>query len=242
MNLSSYDKAVRDSAKRFAEDTGPHERDEYLPWGHLGPQRLIPQRAHEMTILHDDGLYRHLLCKSPDHSTYWFELITAPGSLTFRGDGESFVFARERDMFGFFRSDRGAINPTYWSEKLTSDRDAAFKYDERSFRTQVWEHVRQYGAEYRGLAKAAQEHLFDGWAEYNYHNENEARAGLDSFKYEHDVLKPFTFTDTWEWDFKGFDWWFLWACQAIVWGIARYDEAKRPAAELCAATAETTAP
>jgi hypothetical protein len=232
MNLTSYDKAVRDSAERFARDTGPHERDEFLPYGHLGPRRRIPQRAHEMTVLHDEGLYRHLLFKSPDHGTYWFELITAPDSLTFRGDGESFVFARERDMFGFFRghNDRSGINPTYWSEKLTSARDAAFEYDEESFRAQVWSHVRWYGAEYPGLARGVQAHFFDGCADYDFHSEDEARAGLESFSYvpEGSTRTPFKFTDTWEWSFKGFDWWFLWACQAIVWGIARYDEAKAP--------------
>lgn len=245
MNLTSYDKAVRDSAKRFAKDTGPHEHDEYLPNGHLGPQRRITMRPHAMTILHDDGLYRHLRFASPDHGTYWFELTTVPGALIFRGDGESFVFARTRDMFEFFRSnsreERG-INPTYWSEKLTSDRTAAFKYDEESFRTQVWKHVRQYGSEYRGLAKAVQEHFFDGWAsEYNVEHEDDARAALDSFKFEPErvqALEPFEFTDTWEWDFKGFDWWFLWACQAIVWGIAQYDAAKAEAPQL--ATAATS--
>lgn len=239
MDLTSYNKAVRDSAARFARDTGPLEHEEHLPYGHLGPRRIVTDRPHKMTVLHDDGLYRHLRFKSPDHGTYWFELTTVPGALIFRGDGESFVFARTRDMFEFFRGSReGSINPTYWQEKLTSDRDAAFKYDEDSFRTQVWEHVRQYGSEYRGLAKAVQEHFFDGW-EYDTGFEENARAALDSFSYEPEpvqVLKPFTFTDTWEWNFKGFDWWFLWVCQAIVWGIARYDEAKA-----LAATTETAA-
>lgn len=238
MHYSSYNKAVRNSASRFADDTGPHERDEFLPYRHIGPLRRIPMRAHEMTILHDDGLYRHLRCKSPDHGTYWFELITVPGSLTFRGDGESFVFARIQDMFDFFRSSRG-INPTYWSEKLTSARDAALKYDEESFRAQVWQHVREYGQEYRGLAKAVQEHFFDGWSDYYIGDEQQARQALDSFSYSPDGTyprKPFTFGETWEWDFKGFDWWFLWACQAIVWAIAQYDAAKaQPGAELASA-------
>lgn len=228
MNLTTYDRALRDSAARFAEEIGPHEHDEYLPYGHLGPCRRVTDRPHEMTILHDDGLYRHLRFRSPDHGTYWFELTTVPGALIFRGDGESFVFARVRDMFEFFRSSReGSINPTYWSEKLTSDRDAAFKYDEESFRAQVWEHVRNYGSEYRGLAKAVQAWFFDGWDDYNFHHESEARAGLDAFSYtpEDSTLKPFEFTNTWAWDFKGYDWWFLWACQAIVWGIRQYDAA-----------------
>lgn len=243
MNLASYNKAVRDSAERFAKETGPWEHEEHLPYGHLGPRRIVTDRPHQMTILHDDGLFRDVRFMSPDHSSYWFELITTPGALTFRGDGESFVFAREYDMFGFFRSSSKSINPTYWSEKLTSARGAAFEYDEESLRAQVWEYVRNYGGRYRGLAKAVQAHFFDDWADYNFHNETEARAGLNAFSYTPDEsLKPFayieqapfTFGETWEWDFKGFDWWFLWACHAIVWGIARYDEAKQ-AAEAVAA-------
>lgn len=234
MDLTSYHKAVRDSAARFAKDTGPYEHDEYLPYGHLGPLRRVTDRPHQLTIRHDDGLYRHLRFKSPDHGTYWFELITVPNALVFRGDGESFTFSRFTDMFEFFRGNsHEGINPDYWSEKLTSARDAAFKYDPESFRAQVWEHVRHYGQEYRGLAKAVQAHFFDGWADYNFHDETEARAALESFEYVPDdsTLKPFRFTDTWEWSFRGFDWWFLWACHAIVWGIAQYDQAKAPITE-----------
>lgn len=232
MNLAYYDKAVHDSAARFAKDTGPWEHEEHLPYGHIGPRRIVTDRPHEAKILHDDGLYRHVRFMSPDHGSYWFELITTPGTLIFRGDGESFVFARDTDMFEFFRSRSGSINPTYWSEKLTSDRDAAFKYDEESFRTQVWEHVRNYGQNHRGLAKAVQEHFFDDWAsEYSVEFEDQARAALEAFSYApNDYTPPFEFTDTWEWSFRGFDWWFLWACQAIVWGIARYDEAKAASA------------
>src|SRR3954466_1726422 len=109
MNLITYDRAVADSAVRFVKDIGPHVR---------GFGRT-PTRPHEVTVLHDDGLYRHLRFRSPDHSAYWFDLITVPGCLIFRGDGDSFVFSRTEDMFGFFRSSReGSINPTYWSEKL----------------------------------------------------------------------------------------------------------------------------
>jgi molybdopterin converting factor small subunit len=37
----------------------------------------------------------------------------------------------------------------------------------------------------------------------------------------------FTFNDMDEVQFQAFDWWFLWACQAIVWGIARHDRVSR---------------
>ena len=49
---------------------------------------------------------------------------------------------------------------------------------------------------------------------------------LDSFEH-----KGFQFHDAREWEFRDYDWWFVWACHAIVWGIAQYDavKAERPA-------------
>jgi hypothetical protein len=224
--------AETEAAERFARDTGPHAHDEYLPYGHLGPCRLVTDRPHQMTVLHDDGLYRHLLFKSPDASWYWFELITWPGCLTFRGDvGDGFTFARLPDMFGFFRDSReGGINPVYWSEKLGGGRSSTMRYSEELFRRTVWQQVRDYGQDHRGRAKAVQEHFFGGWSDWDISREDEARAALDDFKYAtNDRREQFQFVDTWEWSFKDFDWTFLWACNAIVWGIAQYDAAKATA-------------
>lgn len=64
--------------------------------------------GHEMTVLHDDGLYRHLRFTSNlrGHGEYWFYLITWPGCLTIRGDyGNAYTFTREPDMLPFFRDD-----------------------------------------------------------------------------------------------------------------------------------------
>ena len=84
---------------------------------------------HTMIVLHDDGLYRHLrfqdttwrppLTKPLKSSFYWFDLITAPGTMIFEGDGESYVFRREEDMIGFFRSSayKGRPNLHYWQER-----------------------------------------------------------------------------------------------------------------------------
>lgn len=184
-------------------------------------------RPHELTVKHDDGLYRHLLCKSPDSSIYWFEILTWPGSLALRGDiGEGFIFSRVPDMFEFFRGKH--INPTYWSEKLAGGRNRVKVYSEDVFRRNVWDHVRSHtwGRPVPGLAKAVQAHFFGPDAAYNLDYESEAREALDSFEYHGPNQKPFRFEETWEWDLRDWDWPFLWACHAIVWGIARYDEAR----------------
>jgi hypothetical protein len=183
---------------------------------------------HEMKILHDDGLYRHVKFMDPKNSGYWYELITAPNSLTFRGDGESFVFHRLADMFEFFRSnpDRKThrISPDYWAEKLTSNRDCVKVYSRERLDEQVAEVLKGAEEEHPGVTDAwtlATEDSIDWDLDY----EDGAREALRDF--EHD---KFQFTDTWEWDLKDFDWWFLWALHGIVAGIAQYDQAKAQAA------------
>lgn len=179
--------------------------------------------GHQMTVLHDDGLYRHIRFANPKSGWgfYWFELITVPGSLIFRGDGESFVFSRSTDMFDFFRrsSWKGGINPQYWSEKLTSDRDSVMKYDEKLFERQVKQHVVEAirnGDAPRGIGAEVTREIFE-WGDITH--EAGARAELESFEHE-----GFKFHDVWEWNFQDYHWWFLWACNAIVWGIGRYDK------------------
>lgn len=180
---------------------------------------------HKMAVLHDDSLYRHLRFRSPENSFYWFDLITWPGRLAFCGDGEAFVFARTTDMFEFFRASTGyGINPVYWSEKLVSARGAAESYSVEKFTARVAEALGEAEHRFPGVSAA--------WAErvehdYNTMYEGTAREALDDFEFKPDDFldaeKPFRFVDTWEWSFKDWDWWFLWACHAIVWGIAQYD-------------------
>jgi hypothetical protein len=191
---------------------------------------------HKMTVLHDDGLYRHLRFMSermvvpwrnPQRSSmYWFELITVPGSLIFRGDGESFVFARIDDMFEFFRSPvRGPvvrINPDYWAGKVTSSRDRIQRYDHELFETRVKEafvDAARHGGVPAGTGRALREQVLD---EAVYCDERYNRDLL--YHFEHD---GFRFHDTDEWDFQDYDWWFLWALHGIVWGIAQYDASRR---------------
>jgi hypothetical protein len=178
---------------------------------------------HRMTVLHDDGLYRHLRFQ-PRHSFYWFELITVPGSLTFRGDGESFVFARVEDMFEFFRGQR--VNPMYWAEKVTSGRETLTEYDEAKFVEMVeyeFASHHEFNRNTSGLARAIISEVLDdeviGF-------EQTARDAVDQFKHD-----GFRFYDTWEWSLRSYSWWFLWALHGIVWGIAQYDAWKAPLPE-----------
>lgn len=201
---------------------------------------------HEMTIRHDDGLYRHLRFRHPKRGTGWFDLITVPHALIFRGDGESFVFDRMDDMFEFFRSgiwQDGSlhVNPDYWAEKLTSNEDAVWTYSQDRFNEHVAEGLREAEADYPGVTQAWNDKVNGFFAEYNTEYEETARDALDDFRYppEGEDGEPFRFTDTSDWELRDYDWWFLWALHGIVWGIAQYD-AKR-AAEQASAPVEAVA-
>ncbi|MGW7329684.1 hypothetical protein ACWGIU_14040 [Streptomyces sp. NPDC054840] len=186
-------------AARFAEDTA----------------------NHRMTVLHEDGLYRHLRFRQPQHNSYWFDLVTWPGVLHIRGDysRDSYTFTRDVDMFELFR-DKGGIDPHYWGQKLDGGRDSVKEYSEDAFRQTVQElfvGAVRYNGVPAGLGKALRANLLD----YDLSDETEARGLLDGFEF-----KGFRFRDTWEFTFADWDWSFLWACHAIRWGIGQYDAAK----------------
>lgn len=192
---------------------------------------------HRMTVLHDDGLYRHLRFVRHDpetgkpRGTYWFDLITVPGALIFQGDGDTYAFRRLEDMFEFFRQPVAAtINPDYWSEKLVSGHGDVKKYDQDLLAEVVTETVAGY---YEGetipdgLMDAIQSEVLDELCG----DESLDRNVVDTFefyanpddRYRAGTRPDFQFHDIYEWRTRDYDWWFLWACQAITWGIAQYD-------------------
>lgn len=73
---------------------------------------------HQLTVLKDDGLYRHLKVAKPNSNAMHYNITTWPGYLCISGDMGCFTFYRLTDMFEFFRSTPGSINPTYWEEKV----------------------------------------------------------------------------------------------------------------------------
>lgn len=215
---------ITDVAKRFAKDISDWASDD-------GKQRI---RAHRMTILRDDGPYRHLRFASPDSGSYWFDLITWPGCLTIHGDMETFTFARSEDMFGFFRGSayHGQINPQYWAEKLRAPRPQDVQvYSSDLFRECVMAEAKEAEADWPGLTDAVEEHFFSIYAEVNTEHEAAALEGLNSFEF-HDKAagETFTFTDTWEWHLRDWSYQYLWCCHAIVWAVAQYDKQKAPVA------------
>lgn len=204
---------------------------------------------HEMTVIRDDGVHRHIRFKKADSSNMLFDLITWPGFLCYCGDMGTYVFQRTQDMFGFFRKNGrlDGIDHRYWAEKIeAADRTGVEKHSRDEFTRQIndWVDQRAEGdkpddeePEQLALwAEAYTELRAEVESEVLSADSNEVRcfdaandfthAG-DAWKAFHGPDAKFEFTDFWEVDTKEYTPRFLWCCYALAWGIEQYDMAKR---------------
>jgi hypothetical protein len=203
---------------------------------------------HEMNVLMDNGVYRHLRFKQPGSSVAWFDIVTWPGHLAYAGDMGSFVFSRLDDMFKFFRADRGNgqklyINQSYWGEKLEAvDRDGRIsshrrysedrlrEHVERDISTWLEDHFSDDGdmddAEIQQRRKSAEQELRQAVEDEVYYNvedgEHEARKAVRDFSRKIGG-HTFEFHDSWEWDCDDYTYRFTWCCYALAWAIRTYD-------------------
>lgn len=176
---------------------------------------------HEMKILMDNGIYRHLRFQNPQSGNYWFEVVTWPGALAIRGEMDDFMFQRLTDMFEFFRRDGiccDSINPHYWAEKVIAGRTMDFDRD----------------LVIEGLIDQLSDSITkDDVGKLRQELEEE---NIDSPNDVHDLMNNFEFTDLagnkhsfyydFEFQVKDFTFHYLWCCHAIVDAIRRYDERK----------------
>jgi hypothetical protein len=191
---------------------------------------------HEMTVLHEADLYRHVRFAQPvPHSwNYAYSLVTWPGYLSISGDLESFTFCRTADMFRFFASGQG-INPHYWGEKLVAPRGRAAVqvYSPELYRKRVGEwladELNEIDDDRRqaSLREAVREQLLD--EDDIEHSEDAAYMALRDFRHAGVEIPDVT-----EWDLRDWDHHFLVACWAIRRGVEAYwaakDAAKAPVA------------
>lgn len=216
-------------------------------------------REHSMTVLREDGLYRHVRFSMPDASFYRFDLVTWPGYLAIVGDCEDFVFCRNADMFEFFSGDgygidgKYGINPNYWSQKLVAPKSSAAEtysvdayraaalqwFEDQCDALDVLDSEDPIDAVF-GLRLAVQEQLLDEpwWGEHSIEHEEGARQRLREFEWTppgdaFPRARPLRIEDSWEWSLTDYDFHFLWVCWAIVWGIEQY-RAVRPAVAVAA--------
>lgn len=108
---------------------------------------------HELHVLHDDGLYRHLRVQGPGTRMWSWDVTTWPGHLATSGDiADGHVFAREPDMLAFlsragkseghYPDGAPSISVGYWAEKIQGHGLVDVKtYAPDSFLQQVREHL-----------------------------------------------------------------------------------------------------
>lgn len=214
--------------------------------------------THQLTVLRDDGVYRHIRLKQPGSSCMYFDLITWPGSLCYHGDMGTYVFSRLTDMFEFFRTDREspylkrdgktlAINPQYWSEKLNAvdgsrHSGSATEFSEVKFRRFVREYLADWWRGHRdGVTADDRRQMREEVEEEILSRLGDDRDGQSAqqatydFTYRIEGKRPFQFVDFWERDFTDYTRSFMWCCYALAWGIQKYDDARQPVNALEAA-------
>jgi hypothetical protein len=189
-------------------------------------------RGHEMTVLHDDGLYRHLRFASPDGSGYRFDLITWPNRLTFHGQAGTYVFSvwPTEDMFQLFRESSVGDQPNfgYWNEKLVAWSEPAIQFSNELFDKQVAKELEKAEEFFPGVTAAWQAKTEGFLAEYSTECEETAREALAAFEYlpEGQWGEAWRFRYTSGWQLDDYDWRYLWACHAGLWGANQYSAAK----------------
>lgn len=200
----------------------------------VAAQFIRETAGHELTILHDDGLYRHVRMANPQYGgLYHFALITWPHHLAIAGDLGHFTFRTEMaDMFDFFRRSRwnDGPNPTYWDEKVTAGRESVMAFSEEKFKAEWADELAEAEATYPGLGADWLERTEGFLADYDLTEESNARHAVHDYEYSVDgVDEPFTFntSDLLEVNFREHSWPYLRACRAIVHGIAAYDRELR---------------
>lgn len=202
--------------------------------------------THEMEVLLDHGVYRHLRFRRPGTSAYGFDIVTWPGHLAISGDMGGSVFARLADMFEFFRASEKwhfenpgklPINVGYWSEKLVANDGDAKRYSRELFEAALKQRFDEHfeDAELSGSDALVRDHL---WARI------ESEACADSVDQAIDWAERFEpegvslmdlpelhaslrFRDFWDLNLREYDFHLVWRLYAVAHAIRAYDQAKR---------------
>lgn len=184
-------------------------------------------RGHKMTVLHEDGLYRHLKFADPDGGFYRFDLLTWPHNAFLRGDGFSFGFSiyPTKDIFDMFRgSSSGGITPGYWQEKVTAGK--VKDWSEDLFRAWVLDEAAKGESRYPGLVEAVGKQILHS-DEHSTEYQGTAEYAVASFSHGDYRLR---LPNHWDESFEDYSWEYLFACHAVLFGIRQYDAARKAVA------------
>lgn len=191
------------------------------PYEQIWSSVVAQTKDHQLTILREDGLHRHLTVAEPGVNNWSWGVITWPGHLATFGDiADGYMFRRTRDMLTFFDVDdhlldyytdgSPSIDFRYWAEKLCGGRDVT-RYDPDTFMWQVKEALAEDELDDEAQAELIEE---ASWVQAS---EGTAREWLNN-------REAVFGTDTWEWDLTDFDTSFLFACYCIHLTVRLYRE------------------
>lgn len=204
---------------------------------------------HQLEIVLDEGLHRHLRFRRPGTGCYGFDIVTWPGYLAISGDMGSAVFSRLHDMFEFFRptpSDQGRLAPgelyvnlPYWAEKCQANDGAPKQFSCELFERTLRARFDAYmdGKDLDAIPRGP-ELANDLWAEIESEvcgadHAYDALARAEAFApeswHEHaKVFGDFRFHDFWEAApaLEEYTLRFVWRLYAIAHAVRAYDAAK----------------
>ena len=181
---------------------------------------LEDTKNHTMYVRLDAQNNRHLVFSDGGSWNQRYEIITWNGYLCYCGDMGTFVFMRVEDMFRFFRSKDGGINPGYWAEKLEADgvNEGYKEYSVEIFNELVRDHIRDY---WEFDSDEQEEAVMNEVDDVVLHMEFEHSAYEATSNYQSDYGHDFG--DFWENKFTQATHRYIWCCLAIVKGIQQYD-------------------
>lgn len=198
----------------------------------MNEKRFLEDVAnHEMIVIRNNGINRHLRFRRPDTITDWFDLVTWSGYLCITGDYGTFVFSRITDMFEFFRTSKNYrknnpetkihINPQYWAEKVQSETvpDGIEKFSASKFENAVKDYFDLYFEDSQDddEKQTVWKNIESEVLCYS-DNEHEAFSAVHEFQHNN-----FQFEDFFEYNLNEYTFYYLWCLHAIVWGISQFD-------------------
>jgi len=181
---------------------------------------------HTMTVLRDEGLYRHLRFQAAGTRIWSWDVVTWPGYLSITGDiGDGYTFTRVPDMLDWFLSDARAshrINPDYWAEKLArAQRESVRVFDPERGWARALAEIDEWGLAPRDQ-QAARANFEADWASVEVESEEQHQLLVNAWHFVPSITNDrvisgtaMSFTDVWEWETRTFDHHYLLACFAI---------------------------
>jgi len=178
---------------------------------------------HEMSVVWNEGNFRHLTFARLGTSIYAFQLTTWPGYLAITGDMGSYVFCRAADMFKFFRGFGDTLPLGYFAEKCVAEDTACGirRYSPTLARKVLADMLEDY-KDLPGISEELQLEVM--WTADE--GEHYFREAVRNFNFGSKSTGDVIGLDLTESDLREFTPQFQWCCQAIVWGIGQYDRCK----------------